>query len=286
TISQLKDDRQTKAVVLRVDSPGGSALASDLVAEQLRQCAEKRPVIVTQGDVAASGGYWLSMYGDEIYALPSTISGSIGVIGAWLWNDGLGEKLGHTSDHVQVGDKADIGFGIRLLLAGPMLPDRNLTTEERGEVEEQMLTLYRAFLEKVGSGRNMDPDDVDKVAQGRVFSGTDGVEAGLVDKIGGLVTAIQAARAAAGIKESEHVKVVEYPKMPSFNLGKLRTTPGLSALFAGEQASPLDPAMEFLENPEWTYIRAVMSKPGRPLFMMPPEFYVRDATWGKGEVSE
>jgi protease-4 len=108
-VKDLTNDRWTKAIVLRVDSPGGSALASDLVAERIRECTKKKPVIISQGDVAASGGYWLSMYGSKIYAQPQTITGSIGVIGGWLWDDGIGKKLGHTSDHVQVGDKAE-GF--------------------------------------------------------------------------------------------------------------------------------------------------------------------------------
>jgi len=102
--------------------PGRDALASDLVAEALKKCSEKKPVIVSQGAVAGSGGYWISMYGDKIVAAPQTITGSIGVIGGWIYNAGLKEKLGMTTDLVKAGQHADIGFGMTLPLLGPACP--------------------------------------------------------------------------------------------------------------------------------------------------------------------
>ncbi len=93
-IEEVAGRKDIKALVFRVDSPGGSALASDIVAEALRRCSKKKPVIVSQGRVAGSGGYWLSMYGDKIVSVPGTITGSIGVIGVWLYNRGSKEKLG------------------------------------------------------------------------------------------------------------------------------------------------------------------------------------------------
>jgi protease-4 len=92
TLRRLREDRGVKAVVLRVDSPGGSALASDVVAGQLRRCMEKKPVVISQGDVAASGGYWLSMCSNQIVAQPTTVTGSIGVIAGWAWDKGIGER--------------------------------------------------------------------------------------------------------------------------------------------------------------------------------------------------
>jgi protease-4 len=284
-MKRVSDDRWTKAVVLRVDSPGGLALAADLVAERVKQCAKKKPVIISQGDLAASGGYWLSMYGTEIYALPQTIVGSIGVIGGWVWNDGIGEKLGHTSDYVKVGDKADFAFGIRLLLAGPMLPDRNLTPDEREEVIGEMEGFYRGFVEKVANGRQMKVEDVDKIAEGRVFSGVTGKEVGLVDQIGSLDDAIKAAKKAAGIKDDETITVVEYPKMPAFNFGRFR--PPYANVVAGwfgwdTDAHDAEANSEIWQNPEWAYLRALVNNPGQPLYMLPPEYNVRDAKWGAG----
>jgi protease-4 len=281
-VKRVANDRWTKAIVIRVDSPGGEALASDLVAERIKAGIKKKPIIISQGDVAASGGYWLSMYGSEIYSLPQTIVGSIGVIGGWVWNDGIGEKIGHTSDHVKVGEKAGFNYGIRLLLAGPMLPDRNLTTEERAQVVGELEDFYQGFVKKVAEGRGMTAEDVENVAQGRVFSGVAGKEIGLVDKIGTLDDAIKAAKKAAGIDDDEPITVVEYPKMPLFSF---RSAGGPFSPFArffgwGNGATESEADMEFMYNPEWLYVRALFNNPGRPLFMLPPEYNVYDARWG------
>jgi protease-4 len=205
-----------KAVVFRVDSPGGSALASDVVAEAMKRCKEKKPLIVSQGYVAGSGGYWISMYADTIVASPSTITGSIGVIGGWFYNQGLKERLGMATDIVKVGDHADLGYGITLPFVG-RLPDRNLTAEERSKFEHNIKHYYDVFVEKVATGRDMDADDIYEVAQGRVWSGTDGLEIGLVDVLGGLETAIMIAKERAGIAPDEDVDIVELPEAPLFN---------------------------------------------------------------------
>lgn len=277
-VKRLTEDRWTDAVVIRVDSPGGSALAADLVAERIRECAKKKPVIISQGDVAASGGYWLSMYGTKIYAQPQTIVGSIGVIGGWIWDDGIGEKLGHTSDYVKVGDKADFGFGIRLLLGGPMLPKRNLAPDEREEVIGEMKDFYEGFVEKVAAGRDMPVEDVNKIAEGHVFSGVDGKSIGIVDEIGNLDDAIQAAKKAAGIEDDEPITVIEYPKMPTINFGKFRSMPVVGKWLGADTDPATDPSSQ---TPEWMYIWALVNNPGRPLFMLPPDYNVYDAKWGR-----
>ena len=205
-----------KAVVFRVDSPGGSALASDVVAEAMKRCKEKKPLIVSQGYVAGSGGYWISMYADTIVASPATITGSIGVIGGWFYNQGLKEKLGMSTDLVKVGDHADLGYGITLPFLG-RLPDRNLTPDERSKFEHNIKHYYDVFVEKVASGRNMDADDVYEVAQGRIWSGTDGLEIGLVDVLGGIETAIMIAKDRAGISPDQEVDILELPEPPLFN---------------------------------------------------------------------
>jgi protease-4 len=216
-IDELVEDSSIEAIVLRVDSPGGDALASDIVAEALKKAKDKKPVIVTQGAVAASGGYWLSMYGDKIVAAPQTITGSIGVIGGWFYNAGLKEKLGMTTDRVQVGNHADLGFGMIMPLLGAGVPDRNLTEWERSLAEGLIRTGYKEFLTKVAAGRGMKYEDVDRIGQGRVWPGVDGKANGLVDELGGLETAILLAKQSAGIPADQPVTLVEAPKPDPFN---------------------------------------------------------------------
>lgn len=208
--------KDIKAVVFRVDSPGGSALASDIIAEAIKKCQKKKPVIVTQGAVAGSGGYWLSMYGNTIIASPFTITGSIGVIGVWLYNKELKEKLGFSTDFVKRGEHADLGFGFVFPFIG-QLPDRNLTDIEKNKMERMIKTLYKEFVSKVADGRHMKKEEVEEIAQGRVWSGTDGKHIGLIDTLGGLETAIMIAREKAGIPKDAEVTIVELPKPQLFS---------------------------------------------------------------------
>lgn len=210
-------DKSVKAIVLRVDSPGGDAMASDYIAEALKKAKGKKPVIVSQGYVAASGGYWLSMYADTIVAAPNTITGSIGVIGGWMYNKGIKETLGLTTDFVKAGEHADLGYGFVLPIVSVGIPDRNLTEIERAKMEVSIKTMYDEFLKKVALGRKMEVSEIAKIAQGRVWSGYDGKEIGLVDILGGLETAIDIAKERAGLKNKE-VDIVEYPKMGLFDL--------------------------------------------------------------------
>ncbi|MBC8204684.1 MAG: S49 family peptidase, partial [FCB group bacterium] len=216
-IESAANNKSVKAIVFRADSPGGDPLPSDLVAEALKEASEKKPVIVSQGIVAASGGYWISMYGDKIVASPLSITGSIGVIGGWIWDDGFGDKIGFTYDNTQVGAHADIGSGIRLPLIGEQIPSRNLTQEERKVVTDAMLNMYNDFTKKVADGRGMTPEEVDKIGQGRIWSGIDGKEIGLVDELGGLETAIDIAKDSAGIKSKRKIRLVEMPERGMFD---------------------------------------------------------------------
>jgi len=210
-IERVTQRKDVKAVVFRVDSPGGSALASDIVTEALKKCRKKKPVIVSQGSVAGSGGYWLSMFGDKIVSSPITVTGSIGVIGLWLYNQGLKEKLGFSTDRVKVGEHADLGFGFVFPFIG-QLPDRNLTEEERDKMKFSIEALYKDFLEKVSEGRNMKVEEVEKIARGRVWSGSRAKELGLIDTIGGLETAITIAREEAKIPRDEEITILELPE--------------------------------------------------------------------------
>ncbi len=254
-IGEIADDESVAAVILRADSPGGSALASDLVADALRICAENKPVIVSMGSVAASGGYWISMYGGQIFAAPNSITGSIGVIAGWIWNKELGEHLGMTSDHVQKGEHADLGAGLALPLLGVRIPNRPLRPTERARIERAIRALYDDFVAKVAEGRGMEAQAVDEVGQGRVWLGEDAVERGLVDRIGGLWAAIEAARSAAGIDPEEGIRILELPEMGLFDPDLLRPWPA---------------GVRLRSSPELSYIVTITENPHAPLVMLPP----------------
>jgi len=256
-IDAARKNKDIKAVVFRVDSPGGSGMASDLVAEALKKCAAEKPVIVTQGAVAASGGYWISMYGDKIVASPATITGSIGVIGGWFYNKGLKEKLGMSTDFVKAGEHADLGFGATLPILGLRIPDRNLTDDEFARMKEHITDFYRQFVEKVARGRRMEYDEVDAIGQGRVWLGTDGRKNGLVDELGGLDTAIKIAKREAGIPADEKVEIVEMPR-PALMSSDL-FAPRLFGIEAGQED-------EFIE-----LIKFRLDHNGDPLPMLPAE---------------
>jgi protease-4 len=255
-IEGVKNDSDIEAVVFRVDPPGGSATASDVVAEALKECAEEKPVIVSQGFVAGSGGYWISMYGDTIVAAPNSITGSIGVIGGWIYNLGFKEKLGMSTDHVKVGDHADLGFGISLPFIG-RVPDRNLTERERAKMEYDIKSFYRVFVEKVASGRNREYEEIEPIAQGRVWTGIDGKDIGLVDVLGGLETAIIIAKDKAGISEDQEVQIVELPRPALFNMAMF--TPKLFGV-------------EYTENEFIEYLKFRLEHNGEPLPMLSSDY--------------
>ena len=251
------DNPAVKAIVLRVDSPGGDAMASDYIAEALKEAKGKKPVIVSQGAVAGSGGYWLSMYGDTIVAAPTTITGSIGVIGGWAYNKGIKEKLGMSTDYVKAGEHADLGFGFTLPFIGLGLPDRDLTEPERSRMEYSIKTMYKEFVNKVANGRKKSPEQIEAIAQGRVWSGSDGLKNGLVDILGGLATAIDIAKAKAGIPRSQEVTILELPKKGLIDFSQF--IPRVIGLELKEK----DPALEHLQF--------LLARNGQPMPVLPLE---------------
>jgi len=264
-IKRARENKHIKAIVFRADSPGGDILPSDIVAMELKKAAEEKPVIVTQGFVAGSGGYWISMYGDKIVASPWTITGSIGVIGLWLYNDGFGDKIGLNYDYTKVGKHADLGGGIVLPFINARIPERNLTETERQFMEKLIRGWYQDFLSKVAEGRDMTKDEVHEVAQGRVWTGTTGKEIGLVDEIGGMELAIKMARDTAGIKPNRRIQTVEMP-------GKGLMNPSMfQPKLLGIQWSP-----RWLqqENEELQYLRMMIEAEGKPMIMMSPDLIV------------
>ncbi len=210
----LVHDPDVAAVVLRADSPGGDPLPSDLVAEAIRMLREAgKPVIISQGDVAASGGYWISMDGSKILTTPLTITGSVGVISGWIWDDGFSEKLGVTSDVVSRGEHADLYANVNLPFLGG-IPRRPMNEAELARTEEVIRGMYDQFVGAVANGRGMTTEAVHEIAQGRVWMGGDAVANGLCDQLGSLDDALQLARQEAGIADWREVEIVEYPPRP------------------------------------------------------------------------
>lgn len=198
-LRELRQDPNVKAIVLRVNSPGGSATASEHIQRELRLAAEDMPVVVSMGSYAASGGYWISAYGTRIFAEPTTITGSIGVVGIHFDVKKLANGLGITWDGVKTGKFADI-FTI----------SRPKTEQELAIFQNMVEWVYGEFVRKVAEGRDMSTDEVRRIAGGRVWSGREAVKLGLVDELGGLDAAIAHAAEAAGLEKD--YKLVEYPE--------------------------------------------------------------------------
>lgn len=211
TIRKAREDKDIKAIVLRINSPGGSSIASDLIWRELFLTKKVKPVIVSMGSVAASGGYYIAAMADTILADPTTITGSIGVFGmTFNVKNLLKNKLGITSDVVTTNKYSDLGSFFR-----------PITPQEKEVLQLQVEHTYDTFLHRVAEGRKMTPANVDSIAQGRVWSALDAKRIGLVDLIGDLNTAIEIT--AAKVKLSSY-DVVEFPKVDSPFSGLLKET--------------------------------------------------------------
>ncbi len=199
SIRKIRNNDKVKAVVLRVNSPGGSALASEVILRELRLLQEKKPLIVSMGDVAASGGYYISCGADSIFAMPTTITGSIGVFSMMFNMEGLlKNKLGVTFDGVKNAPYADF----------PAV-HRPLNADESKRMQSYVDTIYALFKRRVVAGRDLTESLVDSVAQGRVWSGEDALKFGLVDGLGDLDRALKSAAAKADLSDYQ---VVTYPE--------------------------------------------------------------------------
>lgn len=199
TLKKLREDDKIGAVVLRINSGGGSSLGSDIIWREAKLLADAKPLIVSMGDVAASGAYYIAAPAQTIIAEPTTITGSIGVFGMIPNAKGLlNDKLGLNIEYVGTGEHSDIGR-----------VDRPLTQNERVYITKIVDGIYETFLQRVSEGRGMSISEVDEVGQGRVWSGQMAIDAGLVDELGGLEYAVQAAVKAADLTDYQ---LVEYPK--------------------------------------------------------------------------
>jgi protease-4 len=204
-IAQAARDGSVSAIVLRISSPGGSPAASDEIWLAIRDAAKKKPVIASLGDVAASGGYYIASAADRVVAAPGTLTGSIGVV---FFKPDVSALLGRAGIRTETLQR---GRYARLLDL-----DKKLDAEELALVRLQLEDIYRIFLERVATGRKKKVEEIDRVAGGRVWTGKQAYERGLVDEIGTFEDAVRAAANAAGVHDTDKVKLVHYPRGESF----------------------------------------------------------------------
>ena len=206
TIRKAREDKNIKAIVLRVNSPGGSALTSDIIWKEVQLAAQTKPFIASMGNVAASGGYYISCAADTIVADPTTLTGSIGIFGLLFSGEKLiKDKLGISSDVVKTNEHSDFGGGYPLPIP---ISDRPLTDYERNVMQTYINRGYDTFLDRVSQGRHMTKEAVNEIAQGRVWTGEDALKLGLVDVLGGLEDAIAIAANKAGLN---NYQITELP---------------------------------------------------------------------------
>ena len=251
-LRSLRQDDAIKAIVLRVNSPGGSASASEEIQRELRLARKVKPVIVSMGSYAASGGYWISAYGDRIFAEPTTITGSIGVFGIQFDVKKLANDFGVTFDSVTTGK-----------FAGAMTISRPKTDEELAVLQRMVDWIYGQFTAKVADARHLKLEFVQEIAQGRVWSGTEAQKLGLVDEIGGLDTAVK--YAAAQAKVGSNYRLVEYPRkkelgeaieelMKKLNPNAQAKTTGLVAQITARLEQELK-VLQTFNDPQGVYAR-------------------------------
>jgi protease-4 len=253
-LRKARADNSIRAIVLRIDSPGGSAVASDVIWREIMLTRDRKPVIASMSDVAASGGYYIAMPAHAIVAQPATLTGSIGVVLVRFVIDGTLDKLGVNLETVKQGKYADI-----------FSPVRPFTPDERKKVGELMQATYDAFVEKAAAGRNTTPERIDAIAQGRVWTGRQAKELGLVDELGGLDRALAIAKERAKIAAGSEVELVVFPpKRSIFEVlrGRSDSTAAIAALVGDRNAR----AVEAVTAPLRLFRR------GEPLTLMPNVF--------------
>jgi len=256
-LRKARGDASIKAIVLRIDSPGGSAIASDVIWREVMLTKKEKPLIASMSDVAASGGYYIAMPAHAIVAEPSTLTGSIGVVLTKFVIDGTLKKLGLNMEGVSKGKYADL-----------YSPVRPFSPEEKQRMAENMQATYDTFVEKAAQGRNTTPEKIDAVGQGRVWTGRQAKQIGLVDELGGLDRAVSIAKQKAKIAQDAEVELVIYPPRKSFyDLFK-------SPFGASERAATLGSLLGFT-NPRVLQTLAAplqVFRRGEPLALMPNVF--------------
>ena len=260
-IRAARDDQSIRAIVVRIDSPGGAAIASDIIWRELDLARREKPVIASMSDVAASGGYYIAAPAHVVVAQPGTITGSIGVVaGKLAYGDTL-EKFG-----VNVGTVTDGE------MAGMNSPFTPYSDETRARVQEQIDAVYETFLKRVADGRGMLIDDVHAIAQGRVWTGRQAKTLGLVDELGGMREAVAVAKERAGIDADQEVTLVPFPRPRSF-FEVLNTEFSVRSMLSSWLVSPADRLRAAATLPMRLF------RPGEPLALMPPPLLPSGASW-------
>jgi protease-4 len=263
-IRQARRDSSVRAIVLRIDSPGGSAPASDAIWRELmiaRNERADRPLVASMSDLAASGGYYIAMAAPTIVAQPSTLTGSIGIYGGKFVTGGLYNKLGANIESTSIGKNAEMES-----------PARPYTQSELQKVDEELQAFYDQFVEKVADSRKKTPEQIDHIAQGRVWTGQQAKEQGLVDELGGLDRAVALAKERAKIPAGTNVELVTYP--PRKSLYELVTD---QLMGTGDQSSLGMLISGAISVEELNVLRAMrgptaMFRRGEPLALMPITF--------------
>ena len=249
-LAKIRQDKDIKAVILRINTPGGSAVASEIILRELQLTAQKKPIIVSMGNVAASGGYWIATVGDKIFAENSTITGSIGVFGLLFNLEEIANNNGINYDVVKTAKFADLNIAFR-----------EKTANELEIYQTQVERFYNLFLKKVATARNLTTEKVDTLAQGRVWSGESAKRVGLVDEIGGLENAIQ--YTVNKLNLGDNWQIEEYPEKRTWEteiierLSEAKMQSQLSdremiALMIGKLKSELD-LQEIVNEPNKIY---------------------------------
>ena len=242
---RAREDDDVKAVVLRVDSPGGAVFPSEVIRREVEITKRHKPVVVSMSDVAASGGYWIAMSANKIIAEPGTITGSIGVVVGKYNLRGLYEKLGLSEDVVTTTENSTLDW-----------PFQNFTPAQRTSLQNNMQDTYNSFLVGVAEGRHMKTQDVDKIARGRVWTGEQARQLGLVDELGGLHVAVARARTLAKIPVEEKVSLLILPPRRSLWDKVLDLAGGSEVL--SSQSSPR------------AWLRTLESLAGQPVWALLP----------------
>lgn len=204
-IRRARNDRDIKAIVLRIDSGGGSAVASEVIRREVELATEQKPVVVSMSDVAASGGYWIAMGANKIVADPDTITASIGVLIGKFNISGLFNLLGLSTDYVATSDNATL-----------FSDQQNFTPAQQAAIQKSLEETYQNFTKGVAAGRHMSIEAVDKIGKGRVWTGAQAKDLGLVDDLGGINTALGVAKQLAHIPATDSVRIVRFPREKSF----------------------------------------------------------------------
>ena len=233
TLRKVKDDDDIEAVIVRIDSPGGDAFASDRMWREMNRLREEKPVVVSMSDVAASGGYYIAMADSPVLAYPATITGSIGVVYGKFNLRGLYDKLGIHKEIITRGR-----------YAASLSDYSGFSPEERAKARESLEAFYETFVRKVAESRGREWDEIDEIAQGRVWMGSQAQANGLVDELGGFDRAVELAKEAAGLDPEDGVTLVPYPEPKEF----------LELLLEGNWRAA--------ESPVATYIRSTLGELG------------------------